>query len=544
MKSIIPLILLFLLGCGSNTPIDTNTTQELIGKAPIANAGVDQTITNNQTLTLDASASSDEDGTIVSYLWYTIDNDLGSSSSQPTLRLSSIPIGVYSVRLVITDNDGNRATDTIIITVIQAGATTVGASSGTTPTTETPTTATITADAGADQTLTLGDILYLDASASIGTIISYQWQESSSGITQTGSTITLSGLGVGTYTFVLIITSDTGATATDSVTITISPKATNCTPSKPYKQTGQRQSIAPYDDGYYRSGKEPHYSRSADVVTDHITGLKWQDDEEAKTMLLNQDQAVYYCQDLTLDGGGWRLPKVKELQSLVDFGSSSGFAIDGVFENVVGSNYSSFPSDFGMMYISNSSPIRDSLWSINFSNGLTSSSTNLSTQQVRCVKGSTSYFDLSGLSRDSSTGIVTDSSRCVMWQDDYSDIPEYPDIIPTDPNQLIMSVEHIKYGAWLETIEYCEDLSKGGYDDWRMPNQTELLSIIDHDRYGINQSLTTSPFAKKSWYQYYWTATTYISEQAKAWNISLTNANTTYTNKSDTRVVRCVRDMQ
>ena len=52
--------------------------------------------------------------------------------------------------------------------------------------------------------------------------------------------------------------------------------------------------------------------------TDPISGLMWQNDETVGTVVLNQDQARTYCQNLTECGHtNWRLPTISELRSLV-----------------------------------------------------------------------------------------------------------------------------------------------------------------------------------------------------------------------------------
>jgi len=59
------------------------------------------------------------------------------------------------------------------------------------------------------------------------------------------------------------------------------------------------------DDGYYQKGVTPNYTRNdtEGVVTDHITGLEWQDNVEAKTITKNWTDAQTYCSSLSLDGG-------------------------------------------------------------------------------------------------------------------------------------------------------------------------------------------------------------------------------------------------
>ncbi len=67
-----------------------------------------------------------------------------------------------------------------------------------------------------------------------------------------------------------------------------------------------------------------------DTVTDHKTGLIWQtaDDGQAR----NWADANQYCVDLVLGGkADWRLPRIDELQTIMDY-SRSHPAIDPVFE--------------------------------------------------------------------------------------------------------------------------------------------------------------------------------------------------------------------
>ena len=86
---------------------------------PIANAGPNQTVVDadengSEDVTLNGSGSFDLDGTIVDYAWSN-----GSTGVSPT---ASFPVGVTTVTLTVTDDDGATATDTVVITVIDPGA--------------------------------------------------------------------------------------------------------------------------------------------------------------------------------------------------------------------------------------------------------------------------------------------------------------------------------------------------------------------------------------------------------------------------------------
>ncbi len=103
---------------------------EYIGSAgsnilPIANAGADQTVVDNdengsEDISLDGSASSDSDGTIVSYLWKEGETQIATGVT-PTVNLS---VATHTITLTVTDNKGGAKSDNVIITV-QAKADTV-----------------------------------------------------------------------------------------------------------------------------------------------------------------------------------------------------------------------------------------------------------------------------------------------------------------------------------------------------------------------------------------------------------------------------------
>ncbi len=90
-----------------------------------------------------------------------------------------------------------------------------------------------------------------------------------------------------------------------------------------------------------------NYTRSNNIVTDHDTGLQWQDQAytNAERMAYNQNiasaqvgktqkwiNAAPVCSNLNLDGSGWRLPTINELNSIVDT-SYYNPATDPIFEN-------------------------------------------------------------------------------------------------------------------------------------------------------------------------------------------------------------------
>lgn len=63
-----------------------------------------------------------------------------------------------------------------------------------------------------------------------------------------------------------------------------------------------------------------HYAIDVDTVLDTYTGLTWQrgDSRVASSVLMPYEAVERYCAGLAVGGGGWRLPSIKELSTLVD----------------------------------------------------------------------------------------------------------------------------------------------------------------------------------------------------------------------------------
>ena len=173
-------------------------------KPPVADAGSDQTLNdadNNmeETVTLDASASYDSDGSIVTYEWREGETVLGTTE----VITHNFNVGTHSVTLTVTDNETLTNADEVIITVE-------------------PNQAPI-AYAGPDQTVLVNEIVTFDGSGSSdisGTIVSYEWNFGD-GTTVTGQTVDRTYSTAGSYTVTLTVTDNGGATDSDTTLVTV-----------------------------------------------------------------------------------------------------------------------------------------------------------------------------------------------------------------------------------------------------------------------------------------------------------------------------------
>ncbi|WP_415238673.1 DUF1566 domain-containing protein [Seleniivibrio woodruffii] len=116
--------------------------------------------------------------------------------------------------------------------------------------------------------------------------------------------------------------------------------------------------------------------------------------------------------------------------------------------------------------------------------------------------------------RDSETGIVTDNVTGLMWQD----------------NVLSSSMQ------WETAIATCEDLSLGGYDDWRLPTIEEIESIIDYGHYDP----AIDPIFVRTASNTYWSHTAHVNS-FYAWRINFKNGFSSKDGKNGNNYVMCVR---
>jgi len=113
-----------------------------------------------------------------------------------------------------------------------------------------------------------------------------------------------------------------------------------------------------------------------DTVTDSDTGLMWQKEDDGVTR--TWESAITYCEGLSLGGyTDWRLPNIKELESITDDAKNSPAIDSTYFTNTNSSDYWSSPT---------TAESTSSAWHVNFYSGSISSSYKSGSYYVRCVR--------------------------------------------------------------------------------------------------------------------------------------------------------------
>ena len=119
--------------------------------------------------------------------------------------------------------------------------------------------------------------------------------------------------------------------------------------------------------------------------------------------------------------------------------------------------------------------------------------------------------------RDNNTKIVTDNKTKLQWQD----------------NESVSK-------KWTDAIDYCEALTLGGYNDWRLPNQNEIRSIVDKSKFDPAIDSTFQNVVSFN----YWSSSTLVGGVSRALGVDFYYGGDGWDFKSNEYYVCCVRDGQ
>lgn len=194
------------------------------------------------------------------------------------------------------------------------------------------------------------------------------------------------------------------------------------------------------------------------TVTDNNTGLMWQQvpDDEG----LSYQEALDYVEQLELGGfTDWRIPSNKELFSISDFSTGWPY-LDSTYFSMAQSSVSKDEQFWTQLYVGTTAEGQDNAaFGVNHGTGhikaYPASVSGPMGNYVRAVRG-----DSYGLNDfvDNGDATITDNATELMWEQSDS----------------VTTID------WEDALAYAQDATTGGYDDWRLPNIKELLSIVDY----------------------------------------------------------------
>ena len=246
-------------------------------------------------------------------------------------------------------------------------------------------------------------------------------------------------------------------------------------------------------------------------------GLVWSSvhDEE-----LRQELAVSHCQDIN-DGGftDWRLPTIDELRTLIKnspettFGGSckvtdpkcraeqcsTSSKCSPVSANDETGLYSKLGDHDTFWSSSVQSDNADNGWTVGFNMAAVSSQYNRIKLGVRCVRGNFKIKNQNACLPNPCSTVKYSTGKCTLsgtsgyscecdanstWNGEDCAIPECFTSIKTpcvDPNTgTTWSKKNLSLQTYDAAESFCENLTEGGYSDWKLPDIDQLRSLIQN----------------------------------------------------------------
>ena len=235
------------------------------------------------------------------------------------------------------------------------------------------------------------------------------------------------------------------------------------------------------------------------IVFDNNTGLQWQQTLSTETM--DWSSAISYCENLTYAGyTDWHLATPNDMLTMRN--DENIFVASPFTNGSANNNY----------WLNKENPDNtDNAISGNFY-GIDGNSAKTNEYYTICVRGQEPLkgsFETDTVGNDE---IVIDSSTGFVWK-------------KTPVAEL----------TWFQALAYCENLEYGGYDDWRLPNKNELVSLLDYD----NEQTPFTDFPANVNGEF-WT-TSSIDSGSRVGDINLTNGTYNVPTKHEHKYTLCLR---
>ena len=257
----------------------------------------------------------------------------------------------------------------------------------------------------------------------------------------------------------------------------------------------------------------PYFIVNGDgTVTDTITSLMWQQLDGGE---MTMQSAINYCNTLALAGhNDWRLPNAHESFSILNEQNANPALNSSVFTTT--------PAEYWWTSTRQANDT-NKVWVTNSGGGIgnhpkteTISAGGTKRFHVRAVRDVQVPITLPQHFTYNNDVTITDKITNLTWQQ----LP-YNDSL-----------------SWEDALQLADTFSFAGYSDWRLPNIKEIHSLNDESLF--NPSVSTTFFPNLG-IKKYWSSTTLINPQPKAWFFDTHFGITTYANKTARLNVLLVR---
>lgn len=347
-----------------------------------------------------------------------------------------------------------------------------------------------------------------------------------------------------------------GQVGTVTFTVTANDGTSQTEAAAPVARTGQAISYREGDDGDRKTGAAwpvPRFTDSGDgTVTDLLTGLEWV--KEPHSLPSNAGVGLWsgtvdFCYNLNFAGhSDWRLPNVKELESLLQNGTALLFAwLNGEatpFSGIVGGFYWSATS---------CADNTGSAWRFNMDSGVIEKMGKMSSFcHAWPVRGGQDHAEETipaPVPKTGQTATLREGDDGHFKVGEVWPSPRFTDQLDGTVLDHLTGLEWAKtpHGLtgnddsilWENAVDFCRSLDLADRSGWRLPTRRELISLLD---YGLHSPALPGdhPFSGVQ-LNSYWSGTTRAGYTNQAWTVNMINGISTYSAKTNTLYVWPVR---
>ncbi|MBE0626056.1 MAG: DUF1566 domain-containing protein [Burkholderiales bacterium] len=363
------------------------------------------------------------------------------------------------------------------------------------------------ANAGPAQTVVVGATVTLDASASsaaAGLTLSYTWSLTS---LPAGSTAVLTSADTAAPTFtadvagvyVASLTVNDGNLDSTAITVTVTAGDSPVTP--------------PVTSAVFNDNGDG-------TVTDPATGLTWMRCSIGQTWNGSacggtannyawDDAMVSPAAEIFAGHSDWRLPNVRELQTILDRTKFNPAIDTAAFPDTPAAQFWSATPDLD---------IADTAWYVDFGSGEVHSAPSATGTsallQIRLVRGTPALVDAGRPATDfvdNGDGTVSHTPSGLMWKRCVEG--EDWDVATS------ICIGNANAVAW-DTATLLTNSTFAGKNDWRVPTAKEIAEL-----FGYSAAVIASVFPDPFYFGLYWSATVYAGDPSNAWALGIDISN-------------------